>query len=105
MANYLIMPYAKNKDPTLVLRCLTKRGTHLTLLTTFPHCSEEGNIFLCYDKLTKAANAWADKVYHRHNCSASKGPVEKCRKRKLCDTDPSPFGSYKASKSVSDDSR
>ncbi|GFN91952.1 hypothetical protein PoB_001845800 [Plakobranchus ocellatus] len=36
---------------------------------------------------------------------ASKGPVERCRKRKLCGTDPSPFGGYKASKSVSDDSR
>ncbi|GFO46243.1 hypothetical protein PoB_007274800 [Plakobranchus ocellatus] len=36
---------------------------------------------------------------------APKGPVEKCRKRKLCGTDPPPFGGYKASKSVSDDSR
>ncbi|GFO15777.1 hypothetical protein PoB_004228200 [Plakobranchus ocellatus] len=37
--------------------------------------------------------------------TASKGPVEKCRRWKLCGTDPPPFGGYKASKSVSDDSR
>ncbi|GFN85702.1 hypothetical protein PoB_001220800 [Plakobranchus ocellatus] len=36
---------------------------------------------------------------------ASKGPVEKCRRRKLCGADPPPFGGYKASKSVSDDHR
>ncbi|GFO07222.1 hypothetical protein PoB_003372700 [Plakobranchus ocellatus] len=34
--------------------------------------------------------------------NAPKGPVEKCRRRKLCGTDLPPFGGYKTSKSVSD---
>ncbi|GFN84712.1 hypothetical protein PoB_001121800 [Plakobranchus ocellatus] len=33
------------------------------------------------------------------------GPVEKCSRKKRCGTDPPPFGCYKASKSVSIDSR
>ncbi|GFO02803.1 hypothetical protein PoB_002930800 [Plakobranchus ocellatus] len=36
---------------------------------------------------------------------ASKGPVEKCRRRKHCGTDQPAFGGYKPSNSVSDDRR